>query len=72
MTAEEPAECIAGQMLQGHKKPHECPAFGVHCTPGAAVGRADGLVGRGLRGLLSISPQRRRETERGQRSGRAN
>ena len=26
--AEEPAECISGLILQGLKKPHECPAFG--------------------------------------------
>jgi hydrogenase expression/formation protein HypD len=32
-TAEEPAECISGLILQGVKKPHECPAFGVRCTP---------------------------------------
>jgi hydrogenase expression/formation protein HypD len=30
---EEPAECIAGMILQGLKKPHECPAFGARCTP---------------------------------------
>ena len=30
---EEPAECIAGLILQGRKKPHECPAFGTRCTP---------------------------------------
>jgi hydrogenase expression/formation protein HypD len=29
----EPAECIAGEILQGLKKPHECPAFGTRCTP---------------------------------------
>jgi len=29
----EPAECIAGQILQGLKKPYECPAFGARCTP---------------------------------------
>jgi len=29
----EPAECIAGLILQGLKKPHECPAFGTRCTP---------------------------------------
>lgn len=32
-TAEEPAECISGLILQGVKKPNECPAFGVRCTP---------------------------------------
>ena len=30
---EEPAECIAGLILQGLKKPHECAAFGTRCTP---------------------------------------
>jgi hydrogenase expression/formation protein HypD len=30
---EESAECIAGLILQGLKKPHECPAFGTRCTP---------------------------------------
>ena len=29
----EPAECIAGQILQGQKKPRDCPAFGTRCTP---------------------------------------
>ena len=30
---EEQAECIAGLILQGLKKPHECSAFGTRCTP---------------------------------------
>ncbi len=38
ITAEEPAECIAGEVLQGHKKPHECPAFGQSCTPDYPLG----------------------------------
>lgn len=38
VTAEEPAVCIAGEILQGHKKPHDCPAFGVHCTPERPLG----------------------------------
>ncbi len=32
-TAEEPAECISGLVLQGIKKPNECAAFGTRCTP---------------------------------------
>jgi hydrogenase expression/formation protein HypD len=36
--AEEPAECLAGAVLQGHKLPHECPAFGVVCTPERPLG----------------------------------
>ncbi len=34
----EPAECIAGEVLQGHKKPPECAAFGVTCTPDSPLG----------------------------------
>ena len=34
----EPAECIAGQILQGMKKPNECPAFGARCTPEHPLG----------------------------------
>jgi hydrogenase expression/formation protein HypD len=35
---EEPAECIAGLILQGLKKPHECSAFGSRCTPEHPLG----------------------------------
>jgi hydrogenase expression/formation protein HypD len=38
ITAEEPVECIAGQVLQGHRKPQECAAFGVVCTPDHPLG----------------------------------
>jgi hydrogenase expression/formation protein HypD len=34
----EPAVCIAGQILQGIKKPHDCPAFGTECTPQRPLG----------------------------------
>jgi hydrogenase expression/formation protein HypD len=30
--------CIAGQILQGFKKPAECPAFGTLCTPNNPLG----------------------------------
>ena len=30
--------CIAGQILQGLKKPSECPAFGTLCTPQSPLG----------------------------------
>jgi hydrogenase expression/formation protein HypD len=36
--AEEPAECLAGEVLQGHRRPHECPAFGVRCHPDHPLG----------------------------------
>ncbi len=33
ISTEEPTQCIAGEILQGLKKPDECPAFGKECTP---------------------------------------
>jgi hydrogenase expression/formation protein HypD len=36
-TVESPL-CIAGQILQGLKKPHECSAFGQECTPTSPLG----------------------------------
>jgi hydrogenase expression/formation protein HypD len=42
----EPAVCIAGEILQGIKKPHDCSAFGTVCTPqhplGATMVSAEG------------------------------
>jgi len=35
---EESEICIAGQVLQGLKKPKECPAFGTLCTPQSPLG----------------------------------
>jgi hydrogenase expression/formation protein HypD len=35
---EEPAECISAQVLQGLKKPLDCPAFGGRCTPARPLG----------------------------------
>ena len=34
----EPEECIAGLVLQGARKPGECPAFGTLCTPDHPLG----------------------------------
>ena len=34
----EPADCLSGLVLQGRKKPHECPAFGRRCTPEHPLG----------------------------------
>ncbi|MCB9452880.1 MAG: hydrogenase formation protein HypD [Anaerolineaceae bacterium] len=38
ITTEESPLCISGQILQGLKKPHECPAFGKECTPQSPLG----------------------------------
>ena len=37
-SAEEPAECISALVLQGLKKPPDCPAFGTRCTPASPLG----------------------------------
>ncbi|MDJ0714076.1 MAG: hydrogenase formation protein HypD [Prochloraceae cyanobacterium] len=31
-------ECISGEIMQGLKKPHNCPAFGTRCTPERPLG----------------------------------
>ena len=36
--AEESGECVSGLVLQGEKKPQECPAFGTRCTPEHPLG----------------------------------
>lgn len=45
-TSEAESECISGRVLQGLKKPVECPAFGTRCTPehplGATMVSAEG------------------------------
>lgn len=46
LQVEEPRECISALVLQGRKKPIECPAFGSRCTPmtplGASMVSAEG------------------------------
>ncbi len=38
MRADEPKDCISGQILQGLKKPNECVHFGKKCTPEHPMG----------------------------------
>jgi len=38
VTADESKLCLSGLVLQGLKKPHECPAFGKECTPMTPLG----------------------------------
>jgi len=38
LSAEESPLCIAGEILQGLKKPHACSAFGTLCTPEKPLG----------------------------------
>ena len=38
LAVEEPRECISALVLQGQKKPIDCPAFGKRCTPLTPLG----------------------------------
>jgi len=38
LEAQEPPECIAGLVLQGAKRPQECPVFATRCTPEHPLG----------------------------------
>jgi hydrogenase expression/formation protein HypD len=38
LSVEEPAECISAKVLLGLKKPTDCPAFGMRCTPENPLG----------------------------------
>ena len=38
LRVDEPAQCIAGEVLKGMKKPVDCPAFGTLCTPENPLG----------------------------------
>ena len=38
ITAHESDICIAGEIMQGLKKPNDCPAFGTLCTPDRPIG----------------------------------
>ncbi len=37
-SVEEPSECVIGLILQGIRKPDQCPAFGDPCTPEHPIG----------------------------------
>jgi hydrogenase expression/formation protein HypD len=38
ITADEPVDCMSAKVLQGLKKPCDCPAFGIRCTPHQPLG----------------------------------
>jgi hydrogenase expression/formation protein HypD len=38
LTRDEPSECFAGAVLQGYKKPPDCPCFASQCTPDHPLG----------------------------------
>jgi hydrogenase expression/formation protein HypD len=59
---DEDAACISGLVLRGVKKPHECPAFGVRCTPERPLG-ATMVSGEGA--CAAYHRYRRRQTTDG-------
>ncbi|MCA9392982.1 MAG: hydrogenase formation protein HypD [Candidatus Omnitrophica bacterium] len=62
IVTEESPECISGEILQGLKKPPECPAFGKTCTPdhplGATMVSSEGACSAyyRYRGRKSVTP----------------
>jgi hydrogenase expression/formation protein HypD len=38
ISADEPAECISAQVLQGFRRPTDCSAFAIRCTPDNPLG----------------------------------
>jgi hydrogenase expression/formation protein HypD len=61
ITAQESPECIAGEIMKGLKKPHDCTAFGTRCTPehplGAPMVSAEGACAAYYNyGRLEIAP----------------
>ena len=38
ISSAESSDCISGAVLQGRKKPQDCPAFGARCTPAQPLG----------------------------------
>ena len=61
---QEDTECMSGLVMQGLKKPHECPAFGSRCTPehplGATMVSSEGACAAYYRyrrvGSVSVAP----------------
>ncbi len=58
-TAEEPAECMSGLILQGIRKPHGMPCLRRPLHTGASSRGNHGFVRGRLRGLLSISKKKK-------------
>ncbi|MGB9601477.1 MAG: hydrogenase formation protein HypD [Limisphaerales bacterium] len=60
ITASESSQCISGLILQGAKKPDECPAFGNRCTPenplGAPMVSAEGACSAYYRYRFKSTP----------------
>ncbi len=62
---DEPGECLSGLVLQGLKKPPECPAFATRCTPehplGATMVSAEGACAAYYRYRRTEAPPAQRD-----------
>ncbi len=60
ITADEPSVCISGKVLQGLRRPTECPAFATECTPehplGATMVSAEGACSAYYRYRRGLAP----------------
>jgi hydrogenase expression/formation protein HypD len=65
ITAAEPPECISAQVLQGLKRPTDCPAFAERCTPqkplGAPMVSAEGACAAYYHYRRHLEPASRQE-----------
>jgi hydrogenase expression/formation protein HypD len=65
VTVPEPAECISAQILQGLKRPSDCPAFAARCTPqnplGAPMVSSEGSCAAYYMYRRHMAPASRRE-----------
>jgi hydrogenase expression/formation protein HypD len=58
--ASESEICIAGEVLRGRAKPHDCPAFGTLCTPETPLG-APMVSSEGACAAYFLAGRRRQE-----------
>jgi hydrogenase expression/formation protein HypD len=66
VNAEEPLECISSKVLQGLKKPTDCPVFAIRCTPqnplGAPMVSSEGACAAYYNYRRNLSPPSRVDT----------
>ncbi|MDZ7267530.1 MAG: hydrogenase formation protein HypD [candidate division KSB1 bacterium] len=71
LQVEEPAICISGLVLQGLKKPDECPAFGRQCTPQTPLGATMVSSEGACAAYFAYHRQRAEEVREGAEAGKA-
>jgi len=68
IATKESSLCISGQVLQGLKKPNQCPAFGKECTPqmplGATMVSSEGACAAYYRYARFVNPNSKLQTSK--------